>query len=155
MGEKMIPNSINSKIPSYVHGEIVFTTPLVVYSGLFNSDNEEENGIGKIYTHKGDGTYQAGKNGIIAGISINPKTYVDGEPFNEKQGEFLRRGEVGLIIEANKDIKVGDKLYYKTDGTITAISTNATLIPNCVVARNNPLFNEQTNTATIVASILL
>ena len=31
-----IPNSINDKMPSYVHGEVVFATPLVAHAGLFN-----------------------------------------------------------------------------------------------------------------------
>ena len=158
-----IPNSINDKMPSYVHGEVVFATPLVAYAGLFNSTNEADNGIGKVYTHKTDGTFQAGGNGKFAGISINPKAYNIDLPFNGRQGEFARRAEIGLVIEAPSTVAIGDKLYYKADGEITANKDNGKTagdkveykeIPNCLVARNVPLYDADEEKATLVASIL-
>lgn len=159
----MIPNSINDKMPSYVHGEVVFGTPLVAYAGLFNSTNEADNGIGKVYTRKADGTFQAGGNGTFGGISINPKAYNLDLPFNGRQGEFVRRAEIGLVIEAPSTVAIGDKLYYKADGEITANADNGltdgekveyTEIPNCLVARNVPLYDADEEKATLIASIL-
>lgn len=158
-----IPNSINDKMPSYVHGEVVFATPLVAYAGLFNSTNEADNGIGKVYTRKADGTFQAGGNGTFGGISINPKAYNLDLPFNGRQGEFARRAEIGLVIEAPSTVAIGSSLYYKADGEITANADNGltagdkvnyTQIPNCVVARNVPLYNADDGKATLIASIL-
>ena len=158
-----IPNSINDKMPSYVHGEVVFATPLVAYAGLFNSTNEADNGIGKVYTHKADGTFQAGGSGKFAGISINPKAYNIDLPFNGRQGEFVRRAEIGLVIEAPSTVAIGDKLYYKADGDITANKDNGltagdkveyTEIPICLVVRNVLLYNADDGKATLFVSIL-
>lgn len=158
-----IPNTIKKDMSSYVHGEVVFSSPLVAYAGVFNSDEEYDNGIGKIYTFKPDGTFQAGGDGKVAGISVNPKAYDICIEYNGRQGEFVRRGEIALIVEATSSISIGDKLYYKADGEITALVDNGktgdekvayTEIPNCVVARNMPYFDATENKATIVASIL-
>ena len=147
-----IPMTVENGMISGIPGEIAFHGPTRARSAVIDSANEADNKFGRAYTLKDGapeaGVYvQAGGDGHFAGIMINPKAYALDKGLNGTQGEFLDMGEVYVELEA-EGAKIGDKVYFKADGSLTTVEDGATLIPNCIVERNTP--SEETPTLAVI-----
>lgn len=137
------PNTVTSKLrmQAGVIGEVSHVGPKRARTAILNTKEEKNNVFGRAFTFEDMGveSVKAGGEGVFAGIFINPKAYALTEwngAYNGSIGEFLDMGEIYVEVEGASEGKIGDKVNYKADGSLTL--GEGTEIPNCVIERHLP-----------------
>jgi len=141
-----IPTKVTRGLKAGVIGTFAFSGPRRARAAVLDSADEKNNVFGHAFTIKESKTskeevVEAGGKGHFAGIMVNPHVNAiadNGLAFNGTQGEFVDMGEIYVAVEGATESKIGTKVYYKEDGSLTVTEESNTLVPNCIIERHNP-----------------
>lgn len=146
--------TVNSDIGFGVVGELFSDSPHRAAPYILNSADAAYNVIGRVFVVSAEGVAAAGGTvtaGTLAGILINPKSYVNGGTAaggtlaasmtlrNGEIGELLTMGEI--IVAVPGAAAIGDAIKYNT--TTGVIGTGApgageAALPNAFITRFTP-----------------